>query len=114
MSRREKLGQSSPDQRDLASSVLALTRAASASHAASGKRTADRVAQLAEGSRPQLELDWEDPFTMQICSGEELEIALAHARASADDNPAVEAFLSQLQKRSIERTLSPPPTLEAN
>lgn len=110
MSARRKLGRASPDQRDLAACVLALARTASKEHElAAGISPSAPV----QPSRAQLDLPWNDHFSMRICDGRELERALAQARGKGSDNPAVESFLSDLQEEPVERALSQPPLLEA-
>ena len=84
MNPRKSLGRASSDQRDLAACVRALTREASAAHAAASN---DAVASVVEHDRPQLELNWNDHFSMRICSSVDLERALASL--SAEQREAV-------------------------
>ncbi|MBU1359764.1 MAG: AAA family ATPase [Gammaproteobacteria bacterium] len=110
MSNRHTLGRPSPDHRDLAASVLALARDASAAHAAASN---DTVVGAGAPHSPQLPLNWTDHFSMRICNSGELETALAHAKSKGEDNQAVEAFLTDLHEQPAERALSQPPLLEA-
>lgn len=110
MNAHRTLGRASPDQRDLASCVLALAREATKAHAMASSNV---MVDASGVPRTQLPLNWDDHFSMRICNGQELEVALAHARSKGEDNAAVETFLSELQDQPVERALSQPPLLEA-